>query len=87
MLDVLNKLLESTYVVIEEVDLDNWGWGGSRRPITESSSRSPLTSEIAPRSRYQVGSSEPDCSAIMYCEYQSGQFSSWFPPVRFSCSP
>lgn len=28
MLDVLNKLLESTYVVIEEVDLDNWGWGG-----------------------------------------------------------
>jgi 4-oxalocrotonate tautomerase len=28
MLDVLNKSLESTYVVIEEVDLDNWGWGG-----------------------------------------------------------
>lgn len=28
MLDVLTKLLESTYVVIEEVDLDNWGWGG-----------------------------------------------------------
>ncbi|KPH06247.1 4-oxalocrotonate tautomerase family protein (plasmid) [Rhizobium acidisoli] len=28
MLDVLNKPLESTYVVIEEVDLDNWGWGG-----------------------------------------------------------
>ena len=25
--DVLNKPLESTYVVIEEVDLDNWGWG------------------------------------------------------------
>jgi len=25
MLDVLTKLLESTYVVIEEVDLDNWG--------------------------------------------------------------
>ena len=28
LLDVLNKPLESTYVVIEEVDLDNWGWGG-----------------------------------------------------------
>ncbi|ESZ24060.1 4-oxalocrotonate tautomerase family protein [Mesorhizobium sp. L2C084A000] len=28
MLDVLNKPLESTYVVIEEFELDNWGWGG-----------------------------------------------------------
>ncbi len=28
LLDVLNKPVESTYVVIEEVDLDNWGWGG-----------------------------------------------------------
>ncbi|PZM14918.1 tautomerase family protein [Rhizobium tubonense] len=28
MLDVLNKPLESTYVVIEEVELENWGWGG-----------------------------------------------------------
>jgi 4-oxalocrotonate tautomerase len=28
MLDVLNKPPESTYVVIEEVELDNWGWGG-----------------------------------------------------------
>ena len=28
LLDVLNKPLESTYVVIEEVELDNWGWGG-----------------------------------------------------------
>lgn len=28
LLNVLNKPLESTYVVIEEVDLDNWGWGG-----------------------------------------------------------
>lgn len=26
--DVLNKPLESTFVVIEEVDPDNWGWGG-----------------------------------------------------------
>jgi 4-oxalocrotonate tautomerase len=28
LLDVLNKPLEATFVVIEEVDLDNWGWGG-----------------------------------------------------------
>ena len=28
LLDVLNKPLESTDVVIEEVDLDNRGWGG-----------------------------------------------------------
>lgn len=28
LLDVLSKPLESTYLVIEEVDLDNWGWGG-----------------------------------------------------------
>ncbi|MDB6002344.1 MAG: 4-oxalocrotonate tautomerase [Rhizobacter sp.] len=26
--DVLHKPLESTFVVIEEVDTDNWGWGG-----------------------------------------------------------
>jgi 4-oxalocrotonate tautomerase len=26
--DVLNKPLDSTFVVIEEVDPDNWGWGG-----------------------------------------------------------
>ena len=28
LLNVLNKPLESTHVVIEEVDLDNWGRGG-----------------------------------------------------------
>jgi 4-oxalocrotonate tautomerase len=28
LLDVLNKPLESTFVVIEEVSPDNWGWGG-----------------------------------------------------------
>ncbi|MDQ3139965.1 MAG: 4-oxalocrotonate tautomerase family protein [Pseudomonadota bacterium] len=28
LLDVLNKPPESTFVVIEEVELDNWGWGG-----------------------------------------------------------
>jgi len=28
LLEVLGKPLDSTFVVIEEVDLDNWGWGG-----------------------------------------------------------
>jgi len=28
LLDVLHKPLDSTFVVIEEVALENWGWGG-----------------------------------------------------------
>ena len=28
LLNVLNKPLESTFVVIEEVEMENWGWGG-----------------------------------------------------------
>lgn len=28
LLDVLHKPLESTFVIIEEVELENWGWGG-----------------------------------------------------------
>lgn len=28
LLDVLDKPLDTTFVVIEEVELDNWGWGG-----------------------------------------------------------
>ena len=28
LLDVLGKPLEWTWVVIEEVDVENWGWGG-----------------------------------------------------------
>jgi 4-oxalocrotonate tautomerase len=28
LLHVLNKPLDSTFVVIEEVELENWGWGG-----------------------------------------------------------
>jgi 4-oxalocrotonate tautomerase len=26
--DVLGKPLDSTFVIIEEVDVENWGWGG-----------------------------------------------------------
>ncbi len=28
LLDVLNKPPEATFVVLEEVEKDNWGWGG-----------------------------------------------------------
>ena len=28
LLDVLHKPIDSTFVVIEEVETDNWGWGG-----------------------------------------------------------
>ena len=28
LLDVLNQPLDATFVVIEEVELENWGWGG-----------------------------------------------------------
>ncbi|WIW44490.1 4-oxalocrotonate tautomerase family protein [Bradyrhizobium sp. 62B] len=28
LLNVLGKPLDSTFVVIEEIDIDNWGWGG-----------------------------------------------------------
>lgn len=28
LLEVLGKPLESTFVTIQEVELDNWGWGG-----------------------------------------------------------
>jgi 4-oxalocrotonate tautomerase len=28
LLDVLNKPLDATFVVIQEVELENWGWGG-----------------------------------------------------------
>jgi 4-oxalocrotonate tautomerase len=28
LLDVLHKPLDSTFVVIEEVPTENWGWGG-----------------------------------------------------------
>jgi 4-oxalocrotonate tautomerase len=33
LLDVLKKPLDSTFVVIEEVELANWGWGGL--PVSE----------------------------------------------------
>jgi 4-oxalocrotonate tautomerase len=43
LLDVLNKPLESTFVVIEEVDTDNWGWGGL--PVLEYRRRHALAAK------------------------------------------
>lgn len=28
LLNVLNKPLEATFVVVQEVETENWGWGG-----------------------------------------------------------
>ena len=28
LLDVLHKPLDATFVIVEEVDTANWGWGG-----------------------------------------------------------
>jgi 4-oxalocrotonate tautomerase len=47
LLDVLNKPLDATYVIIEEVDVDNWGWGGlptldyRRRRTVAAAARKP----------------------------------------------
>ena len=42
LLDILDKPLDSTFVVIEEVDLDNWGWGGL--PVVDyRKKRAPMT--------------------------------------------
>jgi 4-oxalocrotonate tautomerase len=38
LLDVLNKPLDATFVVIQEVELENWGWGGL--PVAERRRRS-----------------------------------------------
>jgi 4-oxalocrotonate tautomerase len=40
--DVLNKPLEATFVVIEEVEMENWGWGGL--PVEEYRRRRAATS-------------------------------------------
>jgi 4-oxalocrotonate tautomerase len=49
LLEVLKKPLESTFVVIEEVDTENWGWGGlpvleyRRRRAAATSDPDPTT--------------------------------------------
>jgi 4-oxalocrotonate tautomerase len=43
LLDVLNKPLDATFVVIEEVDTENWGWGGL--PVNEFRKQRALKSQ------------------------------------------
>jgi 4-oxalocrotonate tautomerase len=40
LLDVLNKPLDATFVVIEEVEMDNFGWGGL--PVAERRKKQEL---------------------------------------------
>ena len=47
LLDVLKKPLEATFVVIDEVDTDNWGWGGL--PVARRIERSSRTSARHPQ--------------------------------------
>lgn len=42
LLEVLRKPLDSTFVVIEEVETDNWGWGGL--PLAEYRKRHAASS-------------------------------------------
>jgi len=39
--DVLGKPLDATFVVINEVPLDNWGWGGL--PVEQYRAQRPAT--------------------------------------------
>ena len=49
LLDVLGKPLDSTFVVIEEVPLENWGWYGM--PVPELRRRSCCGASRSARSR------------------------------------
>ena len=42
LLDVLNKPLNSTFVVIDEVDVENWGWG----PVKEYRKRMAASARV-----------------------------------------
>ena len=44
LLDVLNKPLNSTFVVIDEVDVENWGWGGL--PVKEYRKRMAASARV-----------------------------------------
>ena len=44
LLDVLNKPMNSTFVVIDEVDVENWGWGGL--PVEEYRKRKAASAHV-----------------------------------------
>ncbi|GLQ47125.1 4-oxalocrotonate tautomerase [Dyella lipolytica] len=43
LLDVLNKPLDATFVVIEEVEMENFGWGGL--PVAERRKKQEVSSK------------------------------------------
>jgi 4-oxalocrotonate tautomerase len=45
LLDVLMKPMNSTFVVIDEVDVENWGWGGL--PVEEYRKRMAASAHVA----------------------------------------
>jgi 4-oxalocrotonate tautomerase len=45
LLDVLNKPVNSTFVVIDEVDVENWGWGGL--PVEEYRKRMAASAHVS----------------------------------------
>lgn len=44
LLNVLNKPMNSTFVVIDEVDAENWGWGGL--PVEEYRKRMATSTHV-----------------------------------------
>ena len=44
LLDVLNKPMNSTFVVIDEVDVENWGWVGL--PVEEYRKRMAASANV-----------------------------------------
>lgn len=52
LLGVLNKPLDSTFVVIEEVDSENWGWGGF--PVLEFRRQRARAAKLPPAELRQV---------------------------------
>jgi 4-oxalocrotonate tautomerase len=44
LLDILNKPMNSTFVVIDEVDVENWGWGGL--PVEEYRKRMAASAHV-----------------------------------------
>jgi 4-oxalocrotonate tautomerase len=50
LFDVLNKPMNSTFVVIDEVDVENWGWGGlpveEYRKLMAASAHLPNTTKL-----------------------------------------
>ena len=64
LLDVLNKPREATFVVIEEVEMENWGWSGL--PVADIEKRTqkhPAPEGFTAVQQILAGGSPPCCLA------------------------